>query len=75
MAAVLAPALPAEPFPPTIALPTLLPQLGGDGSTGFVAQGVPESDLERYLELLEDPDTIVGSPVLMTAWGRKRATS
>ena len=38
---------------------------------GFVAQGVPESDLERYLELLEDPDTILGSPVLMTAWGRK----
>ena len=42
---------------------------------GFVAQGVPESDLERYLEILEDPDTIVGSPVLMTAWGRKPATS
>jgi precorrin-6B methylase 2 len=38
---------------------------------GFVAQGIVESDLRRYLELLEDPDTIIGSPVLMTAWGRK----
>ena len=38
---------------------------------GFIAQGVLESDLERYLDLLEDPDTILGSPVLMTAWGRK----
>ena len=42
---------------------------------GFVAQGVPESDLERYLRLLDDPDTILGSPVLMTAWGRKPPTS
>jgi precorrin-6B methylase 2 len=38
---------------------------------GFLAHGVPESDLTRYLELLEDPDTILGSPVLMTAWGRR----
>ncbi len=38
---------------------------------GFIAQGVSPEDLERYLALLDDPDTIVGSPVLMTAWGRK----
>ncbi len=42
---------------------------------GFVAQGVPERDLERYLAVLDDPDTIIGSPVLMTAWGRKPSAS
>jgi precorrin-6B methylase 2 len=39
----------------------------------FVAQGVAPGDVDRYLDLLDDPDTILGSPVLMTAWGRRPA--
>ncbi|HTN80685.1 MAG TPA: methyltransferase domain-containing protein [Acidimicrobiales bacterium] len=38
---------------------------------GLVAQGVPPEDIDRYLELLADPDTILETPVLMTAWGRR----
>jgi hypothetical protein len=38
---------------------------------GLVAQGVSLADVDCYLELLADPDTILGSPVLITAWGRR----
>ena len=38
---------------------------------GFVAQGVDPADVDRYLQLLDDPDTILGSPVLMTVCGRR----
>ena len=37
----------------------------------FVAQGVRPDELERYLELLDDPDTIIGSPVLIRVCGRR----
>ena len=30
-------------------------------------------ELDRFLELLEDPETIVGSPVLISTWGRRPA--
>ncbi len=39
----------------------------------FVAQGVRPDELDRYLELLDDPDTIIGSPVLITVCGRRPA--
>jgi precorrin-6B methylase 2 len=32
--------------------------------------GLSEVELDRFLELLDDPDTIVGSPVLISTWGR-----
>ena len=38
MTAALASAATAEPFPAAIALPSLLPEFGGDGSVGFVLQ-------------------------------------
>ena len=38
---------------------------------GFVAQGVAPDDVDRYLDLLDDPDTILGSPVMITTWGRR----
>ena len=38
---------------------------------GFRGLGVAPEDVERFLELLADPDIIIGSPVLITAWGRR----
>ena len=38
---------------------------------GLVQQGVSPADIDRFLELLADPDTIVGSSVLISAWGRR----
>lgn len=55
---------------------------GGDGFTqvmaanarqvrdGLLGLGIAPEDIERFLELLTDPDTIIGTPVLITAWGR-----
>jgi SAM-dependent methyltransferase len=37
---------------------------------GLLALGLPPEDIDRFLEVLSDPDTIIGSPVLITAWGR-----
>jgi hypothetical protein len=37
---------------------------------GLVGLGIAPDDLDRFLELLIDPDTIVGSSVLISAWGR-----
>ena len=36
----------------------------------LVAVGISADDLDRFLELLIDPDTIFGSSVLISAWGR-----
>ena len=56
---------------------------GGDGfarvmaanarqlSDGLLSVGVAAADLDRFLEVLADPDTIVGTSVLVSAWGRR----
>ena len=38
---------------------------------GLVALGVPVEDIEHFIEVLSDPDTIIGTPVLVTAWGQR----
>lgn len=38
---------------------------------GLVQHGVSPADIDRFLDLLADPDTIVGSSVLISAWGRR----
>ena len=40
---------------------------------GLLGEGVSHEDLDRYLTVLTDPDTIVGSSVLISAWGRRPA--
>jgi SAM-dependent methyltransferase len=37
---------------------------------GFLGLGVAAAEISRFLELLNAPDTIIGTPVLITAWGR-----
>jgi SAM-dependent methyltransferase len=37
---------------------------------GLLGLGISTDDIDRFLELLTDPDTIVGTSVLITAWGR-----
>ena len=38
---------------------------------GLHDQGISAGDIDRYLAVLADPDTIVGSSVLVSAWGRR----
>jgi SAM-dependent methyltransferase len=38
---------------------------------GLVDQGIPPGDIKRFLEVLADPDTIVGASVLISTWGRR----
>ena len=38
---------------------------------GLVRLGIDAKDIDRFLEMLEDPDTIVGTSVLISAWGRR----
>lgn len=38
---------------------------------GLIAAGVAADDLDRYVELLADPDTIISSSVLISSWGRR----
>jgi SAM-dependent methyltransferase len=38
---------------------------------GLVRLGTVPDDVDRFLELLTDPDTIIGTSVLITAWGRR----
>ena len=38
---------------------------------GLIGQGIPAGDIDRFLEAMADPDTIVGSSVLISAWGRR----
>lgn len=40
---------------------------------GLITQGVASTDIDRFVEVLADPDTIVGSSVLISAWGRHPA--
>ena len=35
--------------------------------------GINAEDIDRFLEVLADPDTIIGTSVLITAWGRRPA--
>ena len=58
---------------------------GGEGFTQVMAAnarqvsddlarlGIAAEDVERFLEVLADPDTIVGTSVLIAAWGRRPA--
>jgi SAM-dependent methyltransferase len=41
---------------------------------GLIDQGVVPADVDRFLELLADPHTIVGSSVLISAWGHRRGS-
>lgn len=38
---------------------------------GLIAQGIAAGDIDRFVEAMADPDTIVGSGVLISAWGRR----
>src|SRR3954451_10055183 len=38
---------------------------------GLVGLGIAPDDLARFLALLSDADTIIGSPVLIAAWGQR----
>ena len=38
---------------------------------GLIGLGIPSEDIDRFLQLLTDPDTIIGTSVLITAWGRR----
>jgi SAM-dependent methyltransferase len=42
---------------------------------GLIGQGIAPADLDRFLLVLDDPDTIVGSSVLISAWGRAAPVS
>jgi hypothetical protein len=37
----------------------------------LVAQGVAAAEVDRFLEVLADPGTVVGSSVLISTWGRR----
>jgi SAM-dependent methyltransferase len=39
--------------------------------TGLIGQGIAPADIDRFLEVLADPSTIVGSGVLISSWGRR----
>ena len=38
---------------------------------GLLGEGVSPEDLDRFLAVLADPSTVVGSSVLISAWGRR----
>ena len=38
---------------------------------GLSALGITAEEIDRFLEVLADPDTIVGTSVLIAAWGRQ----
>jgi hypothetical protein len=50
--------------PSTVQVPTM---------TGLIDLGLAPGDIDRFLEALADPDTIVGSSVLISTWGRRAA--
>lgn len=37
---------------------------------GLIASGVSADDIDRYLRVVGDPDTIISSSVLISSWGR-----
>jgi len=39
----------------------------------LIGDGITPADIDRFLEVLSDPDTVVGSSVLISAWGRQPA--
>lgn len=43
----------------------------GQVRDGLISQGISPMDLDRFVEVMADPDTIVGSSVLISAWGRR----
>jgi SAM-dependent methyltransferase len=38
---------------------------------GLLALGISAEDIEHFIEVLSDPDTIIGTPVLVPAWGQR----
>jgi len=38
---------------------------------GLVAAGLEPADVDRFLEVVADPDTVIGSSVLISTWGRR----
>ena len=40
---------------------------------GLVGQGTPPEDVDRFVAVMAEPDTIVGSSVLISTWGRRPA--
>ena len=40
---------------------------------GLLRLGIAAEDIDRFLEVLTDPDTIIGTSVLIAAWGRRPA--
>jgi SAM-dependent methyltransferase len=40
---------------------------------GLVGLGIAADDIDHFLDVLADPDTIVGTSVLVAAWGRRPA--
>lgn len=38
---------------------------------GLVGLGIASSDMDRFLQVLADPDSIMGTSVLITAWGKR----
>jgi SAM-dependent methyltransferase len=41
---------------------------------GLVGQGVAPEDIDWFLKVLGDPDTIVGSSVMISAWARRASS-
>jgi SAM-dependent methyltransferase len=37
----------------------------------LIGQGTPAGDIDRFLDVMGHPDTIVGSSVMISAWGRR----
>ena len=42
---------------------------------GLIAQGLTARDIDRFLDVMADPDAIVGSSVMISSWGRLPARS
>jgi hypothetical protein len=40
---------------------------------GLVGLGIAADDIDRFLTVLTNPDTIIGTSVLIAAWGRRPA--
>ncbi len=38
---------------------------------GLARLGITAEDVERFLEVLDDPDTVIGTSVLIAAWGKR----
>lgn len=38
---------------------------------GLVGVGIAPAEIDRFLEVLSEPDTIIGTSVLISAWGRR----